>query len=1129
MPEVNLKEYFNRLDGLIDDGAADEVIHHARHILSYYPKNVQVYQFLGRALVLIGRYDEAQAALRRVLSVIPDDFIANVALGEVFERTNRCDDAIYHLERALDQRPSDKDILDALRVLYHRCRKTGQLKIQMTAGSVARQHWRSGAPDYAIETLRSALKTSADRVDLRLLLAQILWGSGREEEAAESALDVLKQLPDCLEANRILAELWLNYSRPSDAQRFVNRIESVDPYLAIALVQGSPADDDAFRVEELDYQRSAKSDAVASRPDWLKDLSAAAVVEGVPSDAPPTVEDEWSSWSSAMLSSQTIPAPEQPVSAEHDLDWLSSFPMRQEEEAVSASPSGVSDADLDALFGTDNLPQPRPAAYAPAPPTDADPFAWMQDAGVELTDEQPSAYDAPDFDDLFTQPNATPVEQDENPLAWMTQFDSDLLIDAAPTPSAQLYDPYEASPAEFTTPSSQFELDAGQPDDDLDWLRGAIEQDGAPIDGSTSDAFSEFTEPTASIPESPAPVSGQRRGLTSILSEGNFDWLNNAPDSPAASTNETEMDDWLNQFGAAPAKPVSPTDTPDWLTDLDTGPASAGVGDAPMTATGAAEDNLFNLFTSDYAVDPTDKDETSAVFNPQQEERMWMSEPEPRDDEQPERPEDAADNLDWLSEFAPTDAPMRPSDPLPSTDTESWDSVMGIGAGMGAGDEFSFDNLTLNSDDEADDALTASTDDIPDWLRDVAPSLADPNAAAEETITTGDDLAWLTDDVINATEAQLAAAAQAGALSGFDTLDEMALFSTANTAAPIEDEFTLDDLVAVEADAISFDAAIDLSSDEGVPDWLMELQPADSVPVNATADTIPGIEGDDETSDWLSALPAVELPESLYDADEVAAVAAIEDELGFALPQPVTASSEDEFDWLSLAEPETTDAAVAAIDEFAQPELAAAAPADEFDWLNLAEPETTDAAVPLALDEFAQPDLVTTDEFDWLSAASPEFTEEPMMLADEPESMDDDMPELDREAETVIPAVEEMVEDEGLFDDYDDAEVERAAPINTPDWLNAMVPGLDVDTTAQEYILPDEEFDLVEQELLPIDSTSTNAEFGWLTAIVDEELAAGRPVVRFAFSRPPAWARATTSAVDDDDEFPEWIADDDGE
>src|SRR5664279_1970176 len=277
MPEISLNDYFAKLNSLLSSNAADEVIHNCRHILESYPKNVTVYRFLGRALVLNGRWEEGRDALRRVLSVIPDDYAAHLGLSEANERMDRPDEAIWHLERAFEQRPNDKELIDGLRGLYRRHRNVENLKIQLTAAAVARQYLRSRNYAQAIDTLRTALARSKDRLDLKLLLAQVLWQQGSQEEAAEIAVEVLKVLPDCLEANRIMAQLWLSVERPSDAQRYVNHIEAVDPYLAVELAQGSPPDDDVFRLDELDYVRSAQTELASTRPDWLREISTAPV------------------------------------------------------------------------------------------------------------------------------------------------------------------------------------------------------------------------------------------------------------------------------------------------------------------------------------------------------------------------------------------------------------------------------------------------------------------------------------------------------------------------------------------------------------------------------------------------------------------------------------------------------------------------------------------------------------------------------------------------------------------------------------------------------------------------------------------------------------------------------------
>jgi tetratricopeptide (TPR) repeat protein len=1173
MSEVNLKEYFQRLDRLLKANAADEVIHHARHILRYYPRNVQVYRFLGRALVLIGRYEEAEAALRRVLGVLPDDFIANVALGEVFERTNRCEDAIYHLERALDQQPSDKDLLDALRVLYHRCRKTGQLKIQMTAGTVARQHWRSGAPDYAIDTLRSALKSAPDRIDLRLLLAQILWAAGREEEAAESALEVIRHLPDSLDANRIMAELWLKYSRPSDAQRFVNRIESVDPYLAVELVQGTPPPDDAFRIEELDYVRSAQSEAVTARPDWLKDLGAAGDLPAAPTAEPQ--EEAWSSWSSAMLSS--TPAAETPTESqpENDLEWLTAFPTVREDDAPII-PTSPSDSELDALFSTGGLDAERLPYTPPAPPEpDSDPFAWMRDAGIDVDENAPArsmALDEPDFDDLYTPPAASAgaqAEADADPLfwmrdagvemvdeqpgadvlgeaaafddlfgspgggafdepedrpieepdafAWMQGYDTGLTTDTpapydpyAPIDAPAPYDPYAASadeddlfalapaqPAEVYDPYAAAGDDEPEADS-LDWLNATPDArpagDSLPFPDEDDLLFD--AAPTAPPQDAPASPPSMR-GLTAILNEGNFDWMKSAD---AAAGAEPDDDEWLAQFGAAPAKPASASDSPDWLTDLDPSPDRvSALADIPAAE---SDDDLFAI---------------------QPEEQSWMSDPERRDDDL-SMPQGDDQEMDWLTQFAPTESTSAdsPSAPAMSDDDDVWANLMGVGDDTA--DRLSFADTVITTDplDSASPAGEPGDDDdesIPDWLRDSAPSVVETQAsgfAAEE-------LDWLNDSSITDAEEVLSAAALHADLDELSDLGEMRLYSGDVESA---DELTFEIDPLEPPSEQDDDATI-----ESVPDWLSDIRATDSgesateQAVDFTLSEIaPSASEPDDDFAWLNdAAPVAEAETVAPAAEQADDFAWLNDAAPVAEAETVAPAAEqaDDFAWLN-------DAAPVAEAEAAEP---AAEQADDFAWLN-------DAA-PVAEAETVEPAAEQADDFAWLNDAAPVAeaeAEQPVAETHEPDFNFEDLQPTD--ATAVVAEVEDAVMSEREYEDEDDGTaalfeeevVLEGGDVNTPDWLNAMVPGLDVDVTAQEYILPDEEFDLVEEAPIPIDrSAAGNAEFGWLVRIVEEEVAASQPVRRFSFSRPPAWARPARPPVsDDDDDFPDWIVDDDG-
>jgi hypothetical protein len=149
---------------------------------------------------------------------------------------------------------------------------------------------------------------------------------------------------------------------------------------------------------------------------------------------------------------------------------------------------------------------------------------------------------------------------------------------------------------------------------------------------------------------------------------------------------------------------------------------------------------------------------------------------------------------------------------------------------------------------------------------------------------------------------------------------------------------------------------------------------------------------------------------------------------------------------------------------------------------------------------------------------------------------------------------EPMGELEGAgYIDSSDLEAAPAAPApaeNAPDWLNAMVPGLDVDYEAPEDAPIETEYIQSaaqrREEAAAVPAPSRARDFEWLNQIVAEEAlqpeSAQQPAARrrFVFSRQPVWLRqpaegqsakptAAQQAVDEDDDFPGWLKDDDAD
>ncbi len=252
----------------------------------------------------------------------------------------------------------------------------------------------------------------------------------------------------------------------------------------------------------------------------------------------------------------------------------------------------------------------------------------------------------------------------------------------------------------------------------------------------------------------------------------------------------------------------------------------------------------------------------------------------------------------------------------------------------------------------------------------------------------------------------------------------------------------------------------------------------------------------EETPDWLAELQPV-------NDDEEEAVA-----------EPV-AEAGDDFEWL------TSEETPAEADEESEPIAAEETP----DWLAELQPSDEEAEI-----EAEEPMASAGDELEWLTSEETSAEDaEPVAEAagDMPGWLAEDEDQPDAEEETAEP-VASAIDDQAEMDENEETLVEPAptealesSPANNaPDWLNAMVPGLDVDYEATE----DEVSEDFEEEPEP---ETAKREFAWLIELVDEETAAvDQPA--FVFSRPPVWMEpaALADQTDVDHDFPDWPSDD---
>jgi tetratricopeptide (TPR) repeat protein len=1260
MSEISLRAYLNRLDMLLNSGAADEVIHHCRHILRVYPKNVAAYRALGRALLLNGRWEEAGAAFRRVLSVIPDDYQANLGLSEVYDHLRKADEAIWHAERAYEQEPNRQDVLDAVRSLYRRYRNIENARVQLTSSALARQSLRNRQYDQALETLRNALNRMPDRLDLKILLARTLWEMGDQVQAAETAMDVHEKLPDCIDANRILTRLWLDVQRPSDAQKYLNRIEAVDPYLALELVTGAPASDDAFKIEELDYRISAQSELVASRPEWLQDLG-----ETVASDA---AAERW--LEQAQLQGTHMLTPQTGLlehsAASEDEDWMSAL---DKPLASSAKSSRDADEELPAEFafaggtsaGTENsgassldfefdfeelarAPMESTAENESLSAFERDPEAWLRDAGIGLEPvEMPAGTQAgsEDLAELFGDFGDPGPGSAGDPQAWLSDSAWEYRPDdiQPPTAADSQVDRFEslfdlpARPADEPAPPVEVE------DEDA-WLADleARAQAAAPRAAADQDSLSwlndddQFLEEALGVEALTSPdVSGPARNVetasASLFEEPSFDDLIQDPGEQSPLDLIENLPIERERYKTGSLQTLNLDDSPDPLDQLaqSTGEFAPMIAD---TAPGVTMSDLDDLFAGFDEGSPSAAASASADAPPEREANF------------------ATGDLPEI-EVGWEDIGAAPA---------SGGDVPGPRRGLTAMlKDANLDWMAGDQPAEGQDAarLTGqgSADDLSDWL---AQFDSAPASAAGQTAEADDDLEWLSSLNADALPASPSDNREDAALDDLSALQSDADLAWLSTGETVSEMFAMNDqesLSAFDADqpeSQSAHFAEERGSDdsgEAVPDWLHELEAEQAFTGESPSDGEAEMNASDvgeiqplesgSLPDWL--MEAAPLGE-IHGEDEPDRSGEFSDDLAFvsagdqqdldslfgvqAVGSEESASGGD-LDWLDQLDVPSPPEAEAGGDE----ESELVTQDDSFDWLNELPPVEPEPEIP-------EEEPAPTIDFDALFVNAAPAGEPSDEVPPEPVSEEMDVqPAVDREHEALFwdeqPAAEAPdafsepstlifppgdvaaaaaglaasaaasteeapageaefsiegqaeaeaqfqpaaeIFDTGLLDFVPGGEVTASSSAaqpddraeaafelditpadNAPDWLNAMVPGLDVDYGATEdepietAFIDDADSEIGFDETAPVGFEVTAREgsavspapgYDWLVDIVEEEshqlvpvetpaLTQAAPRRRFVFTRRPLWykwgntaAGASSAEVD----VPEWL------
>ena len=229
MAKISLHNYLDKVDQLLEENQFGDAAQHCLHILKQFPRHLDSYRALAKALLGQRKHHEAIEMFQRVLSAEPNDLLAHIALSDLYRIEMQADLSNWHLQRAFEIEPYNEAIQAEYREVFglDEDEDLASVRVPLNHAALGHLYLRGELFDQATAVLQKSLAEYPERIDQELLLAEALWSDGDFHEAEVVCQRVLDKLPNCLNANAILSDIWLHANRVVEAQPYLQRVQSL--------------------------------------------------------------------------------------------------------------------------------------------------------------------------------------------------------------------------------------------------------------------------------------------------------------------------------------------------------------------------------------------------------------------------------------------------------------------------------------------------------------------------------------------------------------------------------------------------------------------------------------------------------------------------------------------------------------------------------------------------------------------------------------------------------------------------------------------------------------------------------------------------------------------------------------
>ncbi len=234
MPDVQLREVTDQIRDLIQAKSYAEAISHCLYVLEYHPKHIETHALLGEACLERKSYRDAQDAFLRVLSADPENLVARVGLGVIYQEQGGLEESIWEWERAFELAPGDVDVRQQLQTLLRQRTGVSPARLRLNRAALGRLYMRNSLFERAIAEFQAVLSQEPDRIDIQVALVEALWHAGQHLDALDTCQTILEDLPSCLKANLILGEIWMRTGHEDEAEQKLALVTAMDPEHQVA-------------------------------------------------------------------------------------------------------------------------------------------------------------------------------------------------------------------------------------------------------------------------------------------------------------------------------------------------------------------------------------------------------------------------------------------------------------------------------------------------------------------------------------------------------------------------------------------------------------------------------------------------------------------------------------------------------------------------------------------------------------------------------------------------------------------------------------------------------------------------------------------------------------------------------